>query len=90
MLLRIEQSNSFKRDSKLMVKRRKNMEILWKVIEKIALQQSLPPKFKDHTLIGNYKGRRECHISPDWLLIYRVEGNTLYLERTGTHSDLFG
>jgi len=47
-------------------------------------------KYRDHALKGNYIGRRECHISSDWLLIYRVDGNELYLDRTGTHADLFG
>jgi mRNA interferase YafQ len=49
----------------------------------------LPPRYKDHPLVGNWKDCRDCHIDPDWLLIYRVDGNAVYLVRTGTHSDLF-
>jgi mRNA interferase YafQ len=65
--------------------------LLTAVIKKLAAGEKLPEKNKDHALIGNYVGFRECHISSDWLLIYRIEDNTLilYLSRTGTHSDLF-
>lgn len=62
----------------------------WRHLQNLAVPVPLPSKNKDHALKGNYSGRRECHITPDWLLIYEVDGNDLYLDRTGTHSDLFG
>lgn len=65
------------------------MEKLDLVIRKLFKKEKLDVKFKDHKLIGPFKIRRECHIEPDWLLIYRIEGEELILERTGSHSDLF-
>ena len=65
------------------------MELLTEVIKQLAMGQVLPQKNRDHALVGDYSGCRECHITPDWLLIYRVEGEELYLVRTGTHTDLF-
>lgn len=59
------------------------------ILTKLTNQEPLDPKHKDHKLIGNYKGRRECHIDPDWLLIYLIEDETIIFERTGTHSELF-
>ena len=56
----------------------------------IASEQILPPESRDHKLVGNYHGRRECHLAGDWLLIYKLEGNTVIFERTGSHSELFG
>lgn len=53
-------------------------------------QQKLPPRLQDHKLKGNYKLRRECHLEPDWLLIYKIDGEKVIFERTGSHSDLFG
>ena len=55
----------------------------------LVLQNTLPKKYKDHSLIGNWRGHRECHIKPDWLLIYRIQEQELNLERTGSHSELF-
>jgi mRNA interferase YafQ len=72
-----------------MTSRGKNMNKLDNVIIALVNKQSLESKYKDHKLIGNFKARRECHIEPDWLLIYRIEKHTLILERTGSHSDLF-
>ena len=62
------------------------------MIETLAMGNTLPPENRDHALTGNWRGHRECHIQPDWLLIYRIEGDVLVLtlSRTGTHSDLFG
>ena len=60
-----------------------------KVVNILCIPAPLPPANKDHGLVGNYADRRECHITPDWLLIYRIDGNALYLDRTGTHADLF-
>ena len=67
-------------------------ELLETVIETLAMGSTLPPENRDHDLTGNWRGHRECHIQPDWLLIYRIEGDVLVLtrSRTGTHSDLFG
>lgn len=91
MKYQIEMSTKFKRDYKLAIKRGYNDVLLKEVVAILANGDVLPSKFKDHTLIGEYKGYRECHITPDWLLIYRVEDDLLILvlTRTGTHSDLF-
>ena len=88
-MLEIIVSNAFKKDIKLAKKRGKKFEKIKKVIEKLELNQELPPSLKDHKLVGNYVGYRECHIEPDWLLIYKIKDNFLYLVRTGSHSDLF-
>lgn len=84
-------SNRFKKDLKLAKKRGYNLEHLNKVIDQLAKGEQLDSKYHDHELIGNYSGFRECHIEPDWLLIYRIEGTLLilFLSRTETHSDLF-
>jgi mRNA interferase YafQ len=65
------------------------MELLQEIIDTLLIPESLPVQKKDHVLSGNYANYRECHIAPDWLLIYRYEGNELLLYRTGTHADLF-
>jgi len=72
-----------------MIKRGKEIEKLDSVILKLFNNQKLDEKFKDHKLAGLYKNRRECHIEPDWLLIYKTENDEIILERTGTHSELF-
>lgn len=81
----------FKKDLKAIKKRGYNLSLLNDVVDMLAMGLPLPEKYKDHNLIGNYKGCRECYITPDWLLIYEIsEGELiLYLTRTGTHSDLF-
>ncbi len=92
-MLEILYLNSFKKDYKLAKKRGKNISKLKTVIEIIAEGKKLPEKYKDHQLKGSeYKGCRECHIEPDWLLVYRIINQELILELlyTGTHSDLFG
>ena len=88
---RIVPTARFKKDLKLMLRRGYNPALLEVVVDTLACGQELPAKYKDHALIGNYKGCRECHITPDWLLIYEIDGNELflYLTRTGTHRDLF-
>ena len=80
-----------KKDAKLMQKRGKNMKKLVNVLDLLASGKTLPSKYKDHQLTGNLSDFRECHIEPDWLLIYRIEKDLLVLglTRTGTHSDLF-
>ena len=82
---------TFKRDYKLIQKRGYDTELIKEIIAKLANGEELPERNRDHALTGNYKGCRECHIKPDWLLIYQIEGEELilYLMRTGTHSDLF-
>ena len=91
MKLQVKFSNRFKSDLKLAKKQNKNLDKLFLIIEKLANLEKLDDKYKDHLLIGEYKGLSECHIEPDWLLIYYVENNTLILvlSRLGSHSDLF-
>ena len=90
-MLTIKYQAAFKKDYKRIVKRGYDMRLLEKVIELLANQKPLPEKNRDHHLSGDYAGCRECHITPDWLLIYEVadEELILYLTRTGSHSDLF-
>lgn len=82
-------TTQFKRDYKLQQKRHKDLNLLDNLIRVLVKEELLPPKNKDHPLQGDYKGYRECHIEPDWLLVYKVEGDSIYFVRTGTHSDLF-
>lgn len=81
----------FKKDYKLAMKRGLDISLLEDIIAKLALGESLPEKNRDHALSGNWNGYWECHILPDWLLIYKLEDNVLILTlaRTGTHSNLF-
>ena len=90
-MLDVVLSNQFKKDLKLMNRRGVNLELLDDVVNKLANMEELDEKYCDHALTGKYIGYRECHIKPDWLLVYRINGNELYLflSRTGTHSDLF-
>jgi len=81
--------NTFKKDIKRLQKRGKNMEKLKVVIDKLLTNQPLENKYKDHALTGNWRGYKDCHIEPDWLLIYKIIEDCLYLVRTGSHSDLF-
>ena len=85
----ILRTSQFRRDVKLAQKRGKDTGLIRTVIETLARGQTLSPKYRDHQLKGVFKDCRECHIDPDWLLIYRIEGNVLQLVRTGAHSDLF-
>lgn len=88
-MLKLEFTNQFKKDFKLIMKRGYDSKKFEKVVELLQKQKPLPIKYKDHQL--NFKGVRECHIESDWLLIYKIENDRLILElmRTGTHSDLF-
>ena len=90
MKYEIKYTTKFKKDVKLIVKRGKDLNKLGYIVEKLAHKEVLEEKFRDHGLTGLYKGFRECHIEPDWLLIYRyIEGVlVLSLSRTGSHSDL--
>jgi len=83
-------SGQFKRDAKLAKKRGKDMEKLRVIVELLLADRPLPPELGDHPLKGDWKPRRDIHIEPDWLLIYRVDDDVVRFERTGTHSDLFG
>ena len=85
----IHQTSQFKKDVKGQKKRGKDLGKLKAVIELLLSGKPLPPRYNDHPLYGNWKNHRDCHIEPDWLLIYRVKGDALFLERTGPHSDLF-
>lgn len=89
-MLKLNTSAKFKRDLKLCIKRGYDMELLYAAVNILRIPAPLPEKNKDHRLTGNWIGHQECHILPDWLLIYRVSNGELYLVRTGTHSDLFG
>ena len=88
---KIVESNSFKKDIKLAKKRNLDLELLKEVIFKLANGETLEPKYCDHQLSGELSWVRECHIKPDWLLLYRIDEEEieLFLFRTGTHSDLF-
>lgn len=84
-------SNRFRKDLKLAAKRGLRLDELNTIVNQLAAGQTLPERNRDHALTGDYIGFRECHIQPDWLLVYRVDGDALelFLFRTGTHTDLF-
>lgn len=85
----IRRTSQFKQDYKRMVRRGKRFDEFKSVIEQIALGGQLAAKYRDHELVGQYTGTRECHIEPDWLLIYELSDDDIVLVRTGTHADLF-
>jgi mRNA interferase YafQ len=87
--LEIYQTTQFRRDLRKLKRQGKDLAQLLTVIELLAEEQELPANFRDHTLTGNWSGYSECHIRPDWLLIYQIDGDSLTLERSGSHSDLF-
>lgn len=91
MRYNIRPTTRFQKDLKRVQKRGYNLALLTAIIKQLAEGEALPEKNKDHSLSGDYAGCRECHIAPDWLLIYEVADDELilYLTRTGTHSDLF-
>ena len=88
-MLNPDYTNQFKKELDLMLRRGKDKQKIVAVITSLVNQKSLEPKHRDHALSGNFKGRRDCHIEPDWLLIYKVDGEGIVFERTGTHSDIF-
>ena len=92
-MLKAEFTTQFKRDYKLALKRGCDPNSLQQVLTLLIMEEPLPEKYRDHALTNsrNYKGMRECHIEPDWLLVYKVFQETLYIKliRTGSHSDLF-
>lgn len=85
----IRQTSHFKKDVKLQTKRGRDLKKLKEVIELLVAGEPLPAKCRDHPLTGNWNGWRDCHLEPDWLLIYQISPEELVLGRTGTHSDLF-
>ena len=90
-MLNLRYSSKFKKDYKTIIKRGYNPKLLEDVLSILCAEEPLPLKYRDHNRSGSYEGHRECHITPDWLLIYKIEQNILILTltRTGTHSDLF-
>ena len=90
-MLKIQVSTKFRKDVKRIKKRGYNLSLLQDTLDKLCTKEPLVPKYKDHALTGLYKGFRECHIQPDWLLIYAIDEDKLILvaSRTGSHSDLF-
>lgn len=91
MKLKVQFYTQFKRDVKLAKKRNLDMSLLKNVVDKLSEGKKLEAKYHDHMLTGDYAGYRECHLQPDWLLVYKIVNDTLtlVLARTGTHSDLF-
>ena len=88
-MLKPAYTKQFAKDIKRMQRRGKSQEKIKEIIKKLINEKRLSPHNKNHKLIGNYKDRRECHIEPDWLLIYKISSAEIIFERTGTHSDLF-
>lgn len=89
-MLNVRYSTKFKKDFKACVKRGYNMALLQRIIDTLRIPDVLPAKNVDHNLSGDFTGYRECHIAPDWLLIYSQNQEELLLYRTGSHADLFG
>ena len=90
-MLHLETTSQFRKDYKLMKKRGLNLRLLEDVLKKLIREEPLETRHRDHALTGNYRGLRECHIQPDWLLIYAIDKGRLILtaSRTGSHADLF-
>jgi len=86
---KVSQTKQFSRDVKRMRKRGRDLEKLREVVKRLAGGTQLPPNYRDHPLVGSWHPSRDCHIEPDWILIYTSDKDSLRLERTGTHSDLF-
>ncbi len=82
-------TNQFEKDVNRMQRRGKDIQRMKAVILDLIAEKQLDRQFRDHVLVGDYKGRRECHIEPNWLLVYKVADNEIIFERTGTHPDLF-
>lgn len=90
-MLKIQRTNRLKKEFQKMIKRGHSVEKFTEVVKYLVNEKPLPPEYKDHKLQGNFDGYRECHIEPDWLLVYKIQNEilTLLLSRTGTHSNLF-
>jgi mRNA interferase YafQ len=87
--LNIFYTTQFKKDYKRVKKQSKNLDKLKDIIDKLATGRKLDTKYRDHQLAGRWSGHRDCHIEPDWVLIYMIKDNELHLERTGSHAELF-
>lgn len=87
--LRVRPTKGFDRDLKRLTKRGKDMDKIRDVVERIRTGTGLERRHRDHALVGDWQGWRDCHIESDWLLVYRVDEGELILGRTGTHSDIF-
>lgn len=87
--MRVSQTTQFKKDIKRQRHRGKDLNKIKAAIELLLAKRPLPPRYNDHRLSGTWAGHRDCHVEPDWLLIYRLSADELRLERTGTHADLF-
>jgi mRNA interferase YafQ len=88
-MLKPRTTSRFEKDYKKALKSASNMNKLKNVMKMIISEEALPRELRDHKLIGNYQGRRECHLAGDWLLIYKLEDDSVVFERTGSHSELF-
>ena len=88
-MLELNITSQFKRDRRRCMRRGYDMSLLAAIVDTLLIPAPLPAINRDHTLSGNWSGHQECHIQADWLLIYRIERDALYLDRTGTHADLF-
>lgn len=87
-MLKLKTTTRFGKDYKKARKSGREMSRLKRVMTWIANEEPLPPELHDHKLVGNYQGRRECYLAGDWLLIYKIEDDTVIFERTGSHSEL--
>jgi len=85
----VSRTSQFKRDVRRIQQQGKDLEKLRSVLENLVKGQRLAPEYRDHVLVGQYRGTRECHLEPDWLLIYELAETEIVLIRTGSHSDLF-
>ena len=88
-MLKVATTKKFKKDIKKAELQGKKLPLLKQVMTELANEKALPLKYKDHKLTGNFINHRECHIAPDWLLIYKLNKDTIIFERTGSHSELF-
>ncbi len=88
--MRLSQTGQFKRDIRKQIRRGKDSSKLRRAVDILMAGEPLPERYQDHPLRGDWKGRRDCHLEPDWVLIYRLCDTELRLERTGSHCDLFG
>ena len=87
-MLKLKTTTRLERDYKKTCKSGRDVSRLKRIMTWIAKEQPLPPEIRDHKLVGNYQGHRECHVSGDWLLTYKIEDDTVIFERTGSHSEL--
>jgi mRNA interferase YafQ len=85
----VRRTSQFKKDAKRVQKQGKSLDVMKEVLRQLINDETLSDKYRDHNLIGNYMGARECHLQPDWLLIYELTEDELILVRTGSHSELF-